>query len=485
MSDEVFGYSPEAEMGVIGSCLLSERCIEETAAIISPKHFWSIPHKTLYSKIIELHRQKIAVDMLTLKNSLNGQLEMVGGDDYIMAVAEFTPSPANAVHYARIVFDKWQARAYENLGKKALQGALPEELARLAQKIALEAASLNTKQLCVDISPEDFVPVELNYVWEPYLPKSKAVLLEAAPGKRKTAFLLSIAAALSQGKIPLTGEECKPVKTAYIHNFDDSNDELETVFRACGGKTGFLIKIQDPELRLNSDGIQTIDSVIKSHGIGLVIIDPLIQLLLGIVRNTADDLEVSRALTPFQQYWSTLEEVAIWTVRHARKGGTDLKKAGPITEQGMGSQMFFALFRGHQSIRAHTDPEKKNLMVFEDNKGSLLNRTGDYIIFERKGKYGYVEYLLDESNPFESGDMPIYQKQKACEEWLKNTLAKNQHYSVKNVMETAEKIGFSEKTVKRARKNLNVKTYKTSGDGGWNIYIPVTQEGLYDPYQDE
>ncbi|MFN3682661.1 MAG: replicative DNA helicase [Fimbriimonadaceae bacterium] len=112
--------SLEAEMGVLGSMLLSARAAEEVAGMLAEEDFYQPAHREVYRAMLQLIRSGKAVDILTLRSELEarGTLQQVGGVDYLVQVMESVPSAANAVPYARIVLEKSTLRKLETAGRQ-------------------------------------------------------------------------------------------------------------------------------------------------------------------------------------------------------------------------------------------------------------------------------------------------------------------------------------------------------------------------------
>ncbi len=112
-------HSIEAEMGVLGSMLLSERAAEEIVNLLDSSDFYRPAHAEIYRAMRQLINSAKPIDLLTLKEELlaRGSLGEAGGEDYLLELAEYTPSPANATHYATIVLDKATLRKLESAGR--------------------------------------------------------------------------------------------------------------------------------------------------------------------------------------------------------------------------------------------------------------------------------------------------------------------------------------------------------------------------------
>src|SRR4051812_13936257 len=101
-------YSREAEMSTLGSMLLSERAAESCGSILKPEDFYVPAHTILFTCMKALLAQDAPIDYLTLKQIVKdrGKLPDVGGEDYLIEIASYVPSPSNSDYYAQIVQEK-------------------------------------------------------------------------------------------------------------------------------------------------------------------------------------------------------------------------------------------------------------------------------------------------------------------------------------------------------------------------------------------
>lgn len=118
LNDHVPPHSIEAEMSALGAMMLSERAVEEVAAMLREEDFYRPAHREIFAAMNELRNGRTAIDMVTVKNELQerGKLAEVGGTEYLIQVVETTVSPANAGHYAGIVRDKATLRQLIDAG---------------------------------------------------------------------------------------------------------------------------------------------------------------------------------------------------------------------------------------------------------------------------------------------------------------------------------------------------------------------------------
>lgn len=99
--------------------LLSERAAEEIVAIISDDDFYNPAHREIFRAMRQLLSNSKPIDLVTLKNELFAREKFadIGGDEYLMQIAEVVPSSANATYYAQIVLDKATLRRLESAGR--------------------------------------------------------------------------------------------------------------------------------------------------------------------------------------------------------------------------------------------------------------------------------------------------------------------------------------------------------------------------------
>jgi replicative DNA helicase len=112
-------FSDEAEMSALGSMLLSPHAAEEVISILHEEDFYRPSHRQIFHAMHLLLEGHKAIDLVTVEDELTrlDRLEDVGGQDYLIQVAEMVPSPANAVHYAKIVLDRATMRRLEMAGR--------------------------------------------------------------------------------------------------------------------------------------------------------------------------------------------------------------------------------------------------------------------------------------------------------------------------------------------------------------------------------
>ena len=100
--------SIEAEQSVIGSMIIDKNAIAKVLESLNEEDFYRDGHKVIYKAILEMFRNDMAVDLVTLLEYLKSteMLERAGGVTYITEVSSSVPSTANLSSYIKIVSDK-------------------------------------------------------------------------------------------------------------------------------------------------------------------------------------------------------------------------------------------------------------------------------------------------------------------------------------------------------------------------------------------
>lgn len=148
-------YSLEHEMSTLGSMLLSERAAEEMVVMLDEDDFFRPAHREIFKGMKRLIESgKPASDIELLKQNIRdkGKLEMVGGEEYLIEIAQFVPSPGNVHYYAGVVLDKATLRRLQSAGQ-GITGLVHSQDLNSAQ-IADQAAQLVYEATKKDLSSD-------------------------------------------------------------------------------------------------------------------------------------------------------------------------------------------------------------------------------------------------------------------------------------------------------------------------------------------
>lgn len=228
MVEKIPPHNTEAEKSVLGAAMLSKDALSDVLDLVKPEDFYESGHKEIFTVIIELFRNSISVDIVTVCEELKKRksLEMVGGRAYIAALSADVPSTANASEYAKIVVEKASMRdliktseaireqSYdEKMDPTEILDRAERDIFEIAQKrqahdyesikdvmlknLAMIDEAIRTKGQVIGL-PTGFKRMD-NLTSG--LQRSDLIIIAARPAMGKTAFALNIAqnAALKSG----------------------------------------------------------------------------------------------------------------------------------------------------------------------------------------------------------------------------------------------------------------------------------------------
>ena len=156
--DRVPPHDDNAEMATLGGMLMSKDAIGEVSQIVSVDDFYEPKHQTIYEAIIGKFSASEPADAVTVANRLSdsGDLDKVGGIDYLHSLIASVPTAANASYYAEIVHQRARLRRVIAAGTKIAQlgydaeGSQAQDVINMAQA---EGYELSTGRVRQDYSP--------------------------------------------------------------------------------------------------------------------------------------------------------------------------------------------------------------------------------------------------------------------------------------------------------------------------------------------
>jgi replicative DNA helicase len=219
MSDPRLGLprSEDAERSVLGGILRDWRVLDDLISEIEPGDFYAERHRLVFEGMRQLSIEQVPVDLVTLTERLrrDKKLEHVGGDAYLMELADSVVSAAGITAHARIVRDKSLLRSLIESTRKINELAFEdgEDTAVVLDRAATEIMTVSNRRAAHKVMPiKDLIQATLqniaNYgeglLGTPTgyhsvdeilrgLRPNAMIVLAARPGVGKTAFALNIA----------------------------------------------------------------------------------------------------------------------------------------------------------------------------------------------------------------------------------------------------------------------------------------------------
>ncbi|HIU06849.1 MAG TPA: replicative DNA helicase [Candidatus Onthoplasma faecigallinarum] len=136
----------EAEQSLLGCLFLSKDACENVFASLNAKDFYSSAHQKIYQAMLDNYYLDTAIDYITVSKVLKdkGQLEEVGGLEYITDLTNYVPSAANYKYYAEIVRNDSILREIIDVSQKtineAYEGKSAQDVLEKAEKYIFDIA---------------------------------------------------------------------------------------------------------------------------------------------------------------------------------------------------------------------------------------------------------------------------------------------------------------------------------------------------------
>jgi replicative DNA helicase len=101
-------WSNDAEQAVLGAMLLDQDASLSAAQLLTDDMFYREAHRRLFRAMVALTERRTVIDHITLRDELirRGELDSIGGYDYVAELADSVPTAANLEYHARIVREK-------------------------------------------------------------------------------------------------------------------------------------------------------------------------------------------------------------------------------------------------------------------------------------------------------------------------------------------------------------------------------------------
>ena len=307
---------------------------------------------------------------------------------------------------------------------------------------------------------------EVKWIWYPYIPYGKVTIIQGDPGEGKTTFILALIALLTTGT-PLPEEETvtEPINVIYQTAEDGLGDTIKPRLLSSGADCERVLVIDENETELTLSDERLEQAIVETNA-KLIVLDPM-QAYLG------SDVDMHRAneIRPIMKRLALLAErtgCAFVLVGHMNK-----MQGGKSAYRGLGSIDFRAAARSVLIVgRVKDEPA---LRIVAHDKSSLAPE-GKSIAFELNADTGfhwkgYCETTVDE---LLSGKGSLMSKTVQAENLLKELLSDGE-VSSEEIMERAKELEISNRTVKVAKQNLGVKSFKKADK--WYSSFPRGQGG--------
>lgn len=311
-----------------------------------------------------------------------------------------------------------------------------------------------------------YEPEDAKFLWKPYIPQGFVTIIEGDPSLGKTYAAMSIAASISTGRSLPGTKERKCGKVLIMSAEDDPRITLRPRIDGLGGNPKKIFYAEE-FFTFDDNGLDILERNIRRIKPLLIVIDPIVAYM-------GSDVDMNRA-NETRPLFKKLGDIAseyscsILLVRHLTKASKEKS-----IYRGLGSIDMIAAVRSAILVDKDLD-DPKNIRAVMHHKHNLSER-GQTLLYritssdKRPGSkfewLGTASYDVDEHHRQQQRSPgPSGEKGKGAEALLKRILAEGPVAANKLFLAGKDE-GFSQKTLRRAKKKLSVKATKKA-DGWW------------------
>jgi len=321
-------------------------------------------------------------------------------------------------------------------------------------------------------------PRRQRFLWQDRIPVGTLSAWAGRGGVGKTTFLLYLLAKITRGTLP--GEyhgTPRPVliwsgeddwQTVLVPRLIAADADLNLVGRLSIESTydGETAEVT-PRLPLD---VEAIARAVADTRAACVLIDPIASTMAGDLHREADVRQALDALARM----AAATETTILFVRHFKKGG------GDVSDKMTGNHAFRDAVRSLFLLAEHRD--QPGHVVASMDKGNYSPELGSFAFRLENVTVPTVDGPACVARVVDLGACEVSvrdlingagdEDSREIDQWLRNLLA-NGPVKANDVYTAADAAGYSKDQAKRAKKRLQVRAVRRTGDGPWFWELPT------------
>jgi hypothetical protein len=316
----------------------------------------------------------------------------------------------------------------------------------------------------------------IDWLWEPYIPKSRVTLIEGDPGDGKSHLSLAIGSGVSLGKGLPNNPDTEPANVLLLNAEDGLGDTVRPRVDRMGGDVERMYALDGPVL-FDGEGLEFLEQKIQETTAALVVIDPWVAYVGG--KMNMDKANETREVLFALAEIAKRQRCAVVLIRHITKGGRD-----KAIYRGLGSIDITAACRSVLLVGKDASDATKRAMTHIKHNMSPKGQSIGYTI--EKGQFLWTgvstvtaEDILAPENS--SGDKS---KLEDANDVLEAMLA-NGPRPEKEIMKRMSDLDISTSTFRRAKRKLSVQSRPIKDKNGkvksWEISLPSAKPLLSTP----
>ena len=312
-------------------------------------------------------------------------------------------------------------------------------------------------------------PVE--WLWQHRLAAGTLAMLSGVPGSGKTWIALAIAAALTRGRDPFTGEKLKPATVLYASAEHAAAQVIQPRFAGLHGDPARLVilrrAVSASSMSSPDSALRDLEDALQKTQAHLVILDPWD----GLWEVDLDRASQTRPLLDRLGRLAELHRCCILLIRHIAK-----PIVGRPVRRGRASTECSAALRTEFLVGSSPDaPAQTALLHVKSNLGPLAPpldyRIGEAGNFHWTGLSNLTPEDLLAARPTGAG-LP---KRKFAAQWLRDCLQPGGQ-TQGSIEVAAERDGVCIATLRRAKFDIGVRSSKDGKSGAWWWTLPPPED---------
>ncbi len=462
-------HDPAAEAALLGCVIVAPEILADVAQQIGPDAFYRPEHRRIFRAIQDQLEDTGFCDMSVLRDRLaeGGDLDDVGGTDYLVRLAESQSDVHAWAYYADAVLEK----AAERQGLAALAEMqsvwadttipLPEraeQIRRIANNGHFETSGNGGLR---PVAAGTVAPRQVEWLVPNMLPLGALTILAGEPGVGKTYVALSLAAAVSQGRPwPTTTQgDVASGGVLYVSDEDAADTTLVPRLIANGAKLDCVHLLETARVGFAIPGdLWRLRAAIRAvPKCRVIVLDPVTSYLNGTDANS--NAAVRAALVPLQDL-AKAAGVTVLGISHFSKK-VDL---GALNRT-LGSIAFVAAARSVWACVKDREtggrvlmPVKANLSVEPHGVAYNIEAPDGVVVFDGEPVTGDIDdYLVGGGLKAEATE--------AAMDWLRERLKDAGDVAAAALIDEAQEAGMSKSTLQRASRRLGVVKTRTNTGG--------------------
>jgi|GEM_PF-137640 len=350
-----------------------------------------------------------------------------------------------------------------------------DEVVRIARSIARYPVTqehtdgLGGTSELVLLNAANVIAEEVNWLWWHRIPKGKMTMIDGDPGQGKSWLSLAIASHVTRGSaLPGNdGSQLDPAKVLLLAAEDGAADTIRPRLESLEADLAFvniIVAVRDAkgkERHLSlKDNLDAIEAELAKGGYGLLIIDPLNAYLGGV--DSHKDADMRGLLTPLSRL-ADQHGVAVVCIRHLTKSKRD---KGMYRGQGSIAYLAAARVAHIVGISPHNPSERVIVCI----KNNLVQPPPSFAFEISDGKFAWKgETDVNLGSLLKNDADGRKSATESAKEFLTTALASGTRRATEIKAEAQQK-GISERTLKRAHAEIQVKAERIGGTNGYWVW---------------